>query len=215
MIKSKSYLAGALAIHSVEACHAAWIRRLAGFLPAAHAFDDPLSDAKVVDIVSSTQLRDVEEPANKCEDQASVRGLGMAGGSAGLARRSCRRRVDSPLSSTTAVLERRRHRCESCHRQPHASCGTDVGSLARSAHGRVPGRGAGIPPTRREWRRQRRGQPGRDASPSTGRHGWSGGGVRARRAQRCDPDAAFNLGVLLYEAGDLDGAEAAWRRSAG
>ena len=43
LIKSKSYLAGALAIHSVEARHAAWIRRLAGFLPAAHAFDDPLT----------------------------------------------------------------------------------------------------------------------------------------------------------------------------
>ena len=27
-----------------------------------------------------------------------------------------------------------------------------------------------------------------------------------------DRDAAFNLGILLYEQGDLDGAEAAWRR---
>ena len=36
-----------------------------------------------------------------------------------------------------------------------------------------------------------------------------------RAERRGDPDAAFNLGVLLYEAGDLDGAEAAWRRSAG
>ena len=33
-----------------------------------------------------------------------------------------------------------------------------------------------------------------------------------RAEQRGDPDAAFNLGVLLYETGDLDGANAAWRR---
>jgi hypothetical protein len=62
LIKSKSYLAGALAIHSVEARHAAWIRRLAGFLPAAHAFDDPLSDAKVVQIVNSTQFVTLRDP---------------------------------------------------------------------------------------------------------------------------------------------------------
>ena len=62
LIKSKSYLAGALAIHSVEARHAAWIRRLAGFLPAAHAFDDPLSDAKVVQIVNSTHFVTLKNP---------------------------------------------------------------------------------------------------------------------------------------------------------
>jgi hypothetical protein len=62
LIKSKSYLAAALAIHSVEARHAAWIRRLAGFLPAAHAFDDPLSDAKVVEIVNSTHFVTLKEP---------------------------------------------------------------------------------------------------------------------------------------------------------
>jgi hypothetical protein len=62
LIKSKSYLAGALAIHSVEARHAAWIRRLAGFLPAAHAFDDPLSDAKVVQIVNSTHFVTLRDP---------------------------------------------------------------------------------------------------------------------------------------------------------
>ena len=62
LIRSKSYLAGALAIHSVEARHAAWIRRLAGFLPAAHAFDDPLSDAKVVEIVNSTHFVTLTNP---------------------------------------------------------------------------------------------------------------------------------------------------------
>ena len=36
-----------------------------------------------------------------------------------------------------------------------------------------------------------------------------------RAEQRGDRDAAFNLGVLVYEAGDFEAAEAAWRRSAG
>ena len=38
------YLAGAISIHSVEARHAAWIRDLAGIVPAEHAFDAPLPD---------------------------------------------------------------------------------------------------------------------------------------------------------------------------
>ena len=67
LIKSKSYLAGALAIHSVEARHAAWIRRLAGFLPAAHAFDEPLSDAKVVEIVNSTHFVTLKAPQTATE----------------------------------------------------------------------------------------------------------------------------------------------------
>lgn len=67
LIKSKAYLAGALAIHSVEARHAAWIRRLAGFLPAANAFDDPLSDAKVVEIVNSTHFVTLQDPQTTTE----------------------------------------------------------------------------------------------------------------------------------------------------
>jgi Ferritin-like domain len=67
LIKSKSYLAGALAIHSVEARHAAWIRRLAGFLPAAHAFDDPLDDARVVKIVNSTHFVTLKVPRTSTE----------------------------------------------------------------------------------------------------------------------------------------------------
>ncbi len=62
MIKSRSYLAGAIAIHSVEARHAAWIRRLAGFLPAAKAFDDPLDASHVVDIVNSTHFVTLQDP---------------------------------------------------------------------------------------------------------------------------------------------------------
>ena len=74
LIKSKSYLAGALAIHSVEARHAAWIRRLAGFLPAAHAFDDPLSDAKVVEIVNSTHFVTLKEPQTSMEAKPQFTG---------------------------------------------------------------------------------------------------------------------------------------------
>ena len=62
LIQSRSYLAAALAIHSVEARHAAWIRRLAGFLPAANAFDDPLGDSRVVEIVNSTHFVTLHSP---------------------------------------------------------------------------------------------------------------------------------------------------------
>jgi len=55
-IQSKAYLAAAISIHSVEARHAAWIRRLAGALPAATPFDEPLSDTKVRGIVASTRF---------------------------------------------------------------------------------------------------------------------------------------------------------------
>ena len=43
LIQSRAYLVPALAIHTVEARHAAWIRRLAGFTPAPDAFDEPRS----------------------------------------------------------------------------------------------------------------------------------------------------------------------------
>jgi hypothetical protein len=62
-IESRTYLAAALAIHSVEARHAAWIRRLAGFLPAAKAFDEPLNDHRVVEIVNSTHFVTLQEPS--------------------------------------------------------------------------------------------------------------------------------------------------------
>ena len=55
-IHSDAYLAAALAIHSVEARHAAWIRRLAGVLPAADAFDKPLSRTAVSHLVRSTHF---------------------------------------------------------------------------------------------------------------------------------------------------------------
>jgi hypothetical protein len=55
-IKSDRVLAAALAIHSVEARHAAWIRRLAGVVPSAHAFDKPKSKPAVLNIVSATHF---------------------------------------------------------------------------------------------------------------------------------------------------------------
>jgi len=74
LIKSKPYLAGALAIHSVEARHAAWIRRLAGFLPAAKAFDEPLSDRKVIDIVNSTHFVTLHDPQTSTEASPRLTG---------------------------------------------------------------------------------------------------------------------------------------------
>ena len=46
----------ALAIHSVEARHAAWIRRLAGEVPAADAFDEPRSMRSTLAIVADTNF---------------------------------------------------------------------------------------------------------------------------------------------------------------
>jgi rubrerythrin len=55
-ITSRAYLASALAIHSVEARHAAWIRRLAGKPPVSGPFDEPLSRAAVTRIVDRTHF---------------------------------------------------------------------------------------------------------------------------------------------------------------
>jgi len=55
-LRSLSYLQTAIAVHSVEARHAAWIRRLAGVLPAATAFDQPLPPSQVDGLVASTHF---------------------------------------------------------------------------------------------------------------------------------------------------------------
>jgi len=55
-VRDDHLLASLLAIHSVEARHAAWIRRLAKASPAANAFDEPLGKARVLDIVKSTRF---------------------------------------------------------------------------------------------------------------------------------------------------------------
>lgn len=61
-IQADHYLAAAVSIHSVEARHAAWIRRLAGIVPSSHAFDDPVSDRRTVDIVNSTHFVTLRAP---------------------------------------------------------------------------------------------------------------------------------------------------------
>ena len=43
-------------IHSVEARHAAWIRRLAGVVPAPDAFDEPLPRRRVLRVVADTKF---------------------------------------------------------------------------------------------------------------------------------------------------------------
>lgn len=55
-IHSSDYLMAAVAIISVEARHAAWIRYLAGALPAATAFDQPLPPRQVNALVASTHF---------------------------------------------------------------------------------------------------------------------------------------------------------------
>jgi rubrerythrin len=55
-IESREYLASALAIHAVEARHAAWIRRLANVSPVLEAFDEPQGRAAVLRTVKATNF---------------------------------------------------------------------------------------------------------------------------------------------------------------
>jgi hypothetical protein len=68
-LKSPALLAVAVAIHSVEARHAAWMRRLVGILPAAKPFDDAIEEPEIRRIVAATgfivapaKTRSKEEP---------------------------------------------------------------------------------------------------------------------------------------------------------
>ena len=61
-IRSNQYLAAAVSIHSVEARHAAWIRYLAGVVPAEHAFDEPVANTQTVEIVNSTRFVTLQVP---------------------------------------------------------------------------------------------------------------------------------------------------------
>ena len=55
-IQGNSALAAALAIHSVEARHAAWMRYLFGVQPASRAFDEPRSKPLTLRVVDSTNF---------------------------------------------------------------------------------------------------------------------------------------------------------------
>jgi hypothetical protein len=63
-IDSPALLAAAVAIHTVEARHAAWIRYLAGAPPAASALDEPKSMPEVRRLVASTGFI-VQRPATQ------------------------------------------------------------------------------------------------------------------------------------------------------
>ncbi len=56
LIKSDAVLAAAVAIHSVEARHAAWMRHLFGVRPAASPFDEAKPSAEILKIVRSTNF---------------------------------------------------------------------------------------------------------------------------------------------------------------
>jgi hypothetical protein len=56
LIEKRAYLVPALAIHTVEARHAAWIRRLAGVTPAPDAFDEPRSKESTLKVVAATRF---------------------------------------------------------------------------------------------------------------------------------------------------------------
>ncbi len=55
-VDSRRVLAALVSLHSVEARHAAWIRHIAGIVPAGKAFDQPTSKANVVKLVNATNF---------------------------------------------------------------------------------------------------------------------------------------------------------------
>ena len=73
-IRSDRYLATAVAIQSVEARHAAWIRRLAGVLPATHAFDEPIDDRRTVHLVNATHFVTLKVPRTTARRPPSFTG---------------------------------------------------------------------------------------------------------------------------------------------
>jgi Ferritin-like domain len=55
-LDSRSIVAAAVTLHSVETRHAAWIRHLIGLEPATTAFDKPASQARMARLISSTRF---------------------------------------------------------------------------------------------------------------------------------------------------------------
>lgn len=54
LLSQPAVIAGAASIHTVEARHAAWLRFLHGFTPAAKGLDDPISHAEALSLVAAT-----------------------------------------------------------------------------------------------------------------------------------------------------------------
>jgi hypothetical protein len=55
-LDSRNLVAAVATLHTVETRHAAWIRRIVGLRPAAHAFDDPAPQHKMAQLVASTHF---------------------------------------------------------------------------------------------------------------------------------------------------------------
>jgi Ferritin-like domain len=55
-LDSRSIVAAAVTLHSVETRHAAWIRHIVGLQPAATAFDKPASQQKMAQLITSTHF---------------------------------------------------------------------------------------------------------------------------------------------------------------
>lgn len=55
-LDSRSVVAAAVTLHSVETRHAAWIRHLIGLQPAATAFDKPASQERMARLIASTHF---------------------------------------------------------------------------------------------------------------------------------------------------------------
>lgn len=55
-LDSRSVVAAAVTLHSVETRHAAWIRHLIGLRPAADAFDKPASQQRMAQLIASTHF---------------------------------------------------------------------------------------------------------------------------------------------------------------
>jgi hypothetical protein len=55
-LDSRSIVAAAVTLHSVETRHAAWIRHIVGLQPAATAFDKPASQQKMAQLIASTHF---------------------------------------------------------------------------------------------------------------------------------------------------------------
>ena len=126
-IKSRSYLAAALAIHSVEARHAAWIRRLAGVLPAAKR-STSRSGQQGVEIVNSTHFVSLETPDTSARVARGSRGSGWLASAWARGGGSCWRWPGCAISagaaaeliSRTAVDARRRASSVPCRSPPAA-----------------------------------------------------------------------------------------------